>query len=525
MLSDLVIPRILEGLSLSAQDIRATLRPFLRRDACPSFLKRVREAASARVTDENHNVVSRLPDYIEALNNLGHKAKLLTKKKQEMLDTTVGIAREQHRKYPSTVPFDEAAFRDSLGSTVPSDALFFYGALYVPVSAVAMVSKLVPVFTADAAHCASVTKGTLFSLYGSDVSHRQVLLALMLVADNESESTWRLFLEFVKDHLDLDREHFRMITDQDKGCRAAIAAILPQVKQFYCCMHRQGNIYKRADAISGKSFGSAIHSWTSGQLAAATSRYTAKGSEYISKVGDAEQYPFVRGGLYGLSTTQGVESMNRANMSVRMSPIGGAFLRAVALDQSRHVNACSAQDAHKDSGAALVPRVKSLLEVVQAKASSRRLPVTFLDVERKKARVLSERNPLLWYTVNLHDKSCTCGKWQGTTFPCVHAACIFLQGEQNIQEYLARYDSSFWYALQYDNVTEYSIPCTITLFESGVATDLRLPLAIPPKSGRPRKRRRISSLETSAARIRRCSRCGSRRHNVRTCQRAVGAVV
>lgn len=58
MLSDLLIPRILEGLALSAQDMRPALRPFLRRDDSPSFLKRVREAAFADVTQENRNVVS-----------------------------------------------------------------------------------------------------------------------------------------------------------------------------------------------------------------------------------------------------------------------------------------------------------------------------------------------------------------------------------------------------------------------------------------------------------------------------------
>lgn len=50
MLSDLLIPRLLEGLSLSAQDIRATLRLFLRCDASPSFIKNAREATFVRVT-------------------------------------------------------------------------------------------------------------------------------------------------------------------------------------------------------------------------------------------------------------------------------------------------------------------------------------------------------------------------------------------------------------------------------------------------------------------------------------------
>ena len=126
----------------------------------------------------------------------------------------------------------------------------------------------------------------------------------MLIADNEIERTWRWFLQFVKEHLDSDREQFRIIKDQDKGGRAAIAASLPQVKQFFCSQHRQGNIYKRGDATSGKAFAVAVRSWATRQLAASRFRDTANGRDFISRVPDVEQYPFVTGGLYGKSTTQ-----------------------------------------------------------------------------------------------------------------------------------------------------------------------------------------------------------------------------
>lgn len=108
--------------------------------------------------------MSRLPQYIDSLRGLGHKAQLVTKGRQEMLSITVRIGREQNQKTSST-EFDKAAFRVSLSSDVPSDASFFHAVLYVPVSAVSMSPKAVPVSTADAAHCCSVTKGTLFLIW------------------------------------------------------------------------------------------------------------------------------------------------------------------------------------------------------------------------------------------------------------------------------------------------------------------------------------------------------------------------
>ena len=60
-----------------------------------------------------------------------------------------------------------------------------------------MITKLIPVFSADAAHCASSTRGTLFSLYGMDSNKRQIMIAFMLISDNECEKTWKMFFEFV----------------------------------------------------------------------------------------------------------------------------------------------------------------------------------------------------------------------------------------------------------------------------------------------------------------------------------------
>lgn len=60
-----------------------------------------------------------------------------------------------------------------------------------------MFPKFVPVFSLDAAHFTSPTKGTLFAIYGSDVNKHQVLIELMLVADNEKASIWKLFIDFV----------------------------------------------------------------------------------------------------------------------------------------------------------------------------------------------------------------------------------------------------------------------------------------------------------------------------------------
>lgn len=64
-------------------------------------------------------------------------------------------------------------------------------------------------------------------MYGSDANHRQVIISLMIVADNESEVTWKEFLSFTKSALKTDWTEVCSVTDQEKGACAAIKCVFP----------------------------------------------------------------------------------------------------------------------------------------------------------------------------------------------------------------------------------------------------------------------------------------------------------
>lgn len=130
-----------------------------------------------------------------------------------------------------------------------------------------------------------------------------------------------IFHIFFKDSLLIDIAHLRIITDQDKGGRAALSNLLPNVKQFYCTQHHKGNILQRADAKSGKAFAGAVSVWTETGLEGFRGNILAVGGAKISEVCDDEQYPFKGTGIYGRSTSQGVEAMNRAYLPVLFAPI------------------------------------------------------------------------------------------------------------------------------------------------------------------------------------------------------------
>lgn len=75
---------------------------------------------------------------------------------------------------------------------------YIYSLLYTPKHATLMMEIMFPVLNTYAAHCKGKTRGTRFAIYCSDDNRRQVLLSLMLVADNEKFKTCSSFSDRVR---------------------------------------------------------------------------------------------------------------------------------------------------------------------------------------------------------------------------------------------------------------------------------------------------------------------------------------
>lgn len=149
----------------------------------------------------------------------------------------------------------------------------------------------------------------------------------------------------------------------------------------------------------------------------------------MSKGPNMQQYPFKSKPLYGHSTTQGVESMNKTNMDVRECDNDSGFLRAIQLDQKRHVEAATLAENLKDGD--VPPRVRTSMNVNESKALQVPSYLTIFEgPDQNVAQVASEANKLHRYTVNFTDKTCSCGKWQSTTFPYVHVARLVIVNQQ-----------------------------------------------------------------------------------------------
>ena len=123
-----------------------------------------------------------------------------------------------------------------------------------------------------------------------------------------------------------------IITDQDKGSKGAIQAVLPGSFNFHCSFHRRQNIMKNCkggvqEFKAAWLFNKLVNAKTPEAIERLKKEYSGKVVQrdmaYLKNLLDEEQYPAARCAMdvgvimYGRSSSASVESMNAANREIR----------------------------------------------------------------------------------------------------------------------------------------------------------------------------------------------------------------
>lgn len=121
MLAPLIISRIEQGLSITKGEIVAKLGEYLNTMPCDSFVHRVRLTALRQFLGKEVNYLNGMPQFIADLQEAGHRVKMQTKGKDDMINVAVAFERkriEQSNKYrPPFLPafqFNEDEVRSAL---------------------------------------------------------------------------------------------------------------------------------------------------------------------------------------------------------------------------------------------------------------------------------------------------------------------------------------------------------------------------------------------------------------------------
>ena len=345
----IILPIIMETPAISNKNLRAALSLYGKEHALTdSILQEARTNAKAQlfgVAEENVKFADGMKSELE---KEGHVVEIVYTNRKETLKnverlvvgeelirlknlTNGTLDREERRKFWDQWKADNYALLvNQLGyKTQPSR--FFHGVFFTPSFTKTTVPHLQTIFMADACHL-DFGKYTMFACYGVTANANMSPVGFAIIFGNENGTSWRQFWDFIhKTHPTMNRPDVTIVTDQDKGSKGAISAVMKDCGHFFCAWHRKENIIKQCGGTSGRIPYSAL--WVYNRLKECRSvdhfdklkakyfpRMNKKDMQYLNNVEDASQYPVKRceqgAYMYHRTTSQGSEVMNAANKEI-----------------------------------------------------------------------------------------------------------------------------------------------------------------------------------------------------------------
>lgn len=366
---------------------------------------------------------------------------------------------------------------------------FVEGIVFAPSTSRRTVPQLQSVYQADAAHL-NWGKYTLYSAYGMSSEGQCSPVAFGIIFGNEDKDSWCRFWEFASSvHPSLNSATNTIITDQDKGSKAAIAAILPLVFNFHCSYHRRQNILKHCKG--GTQVYKAL--WMFNQLVATSSmevlnnkrdrgyrHMSAADKAYLDMVPDIEQYPAARCAMgadvqmYGRSASSGVEAMNAVNRGIRERScvcLVNATILLMKMEADRFSRMRDSAWAHDGL---LTPYGRLLADEIWKEVPNHR-DYTIQKAEFElyhEFKVRGNHTGSQNQTVKVMKEvfrghratSCTCGVPQMTSVPCRHIVAVTKSGKAdglNMVTAMPFFWSTNWWRKQFP--MEETIRCNIDL--------------------------------------------------------------
>jgi hypothetical protein len=213
------------------------------------------------------------------------------------------MGHDEARAYVTKWRRENSVFINRYFGTADKNRRFLLGIFFAPSTSNATNANLQDLVQADAAHL-DFGKYTLYSAYGSTANAQAAPIAFAIQFGNEDTLSWTNFWEFALAlHPWLNDRTMTIITDQDKGSKASIQAVIPQAFNFHCSFHRRLNI--NIHCKGGKKIHSA--SWMFNKLLSCRTTEEIgqtkmenypylKPSDitYLDNLSDEEQYPAAR---------------------------------------------------------------------------------------------------------------------------------------------------------------------------------------------------------------------------------------
>lgn len=380
--------------------------------------------------------------------------------------------------------------------------------------------KIRQVVSVDATFLRGNHDGCLFLLSCLDGCGRSLILAFGH-GMAEDYDNWDWFLGRALDAFpSLNDEDTVLFSDQQKGILRAVKERLPQATHCACLFHRQQNLRCTSGLKEKAKLVEALKA-----CAVAPTKEDCLG--IIRNLPENAQTFFTQVPLefwthshcprrrWGLTTTAFAESLNAVLSKWKSLPLLAQLKNAFAKCNDLLHNSFSLYDSWLAAGKQVSDKTSKLLERHSARGrTSVIVRSAYLNNGHPTGEVIAVGAEDVQYGVDLGGRSCTCGGYQQTGVPCIHAVAVArrlgLSAVQFIDPLLLIKTNHSAY--------EAALPIRPVSFNNVERSNL-LPPVVRRKPGRPRKRRFRSRGEEEFKRQRICKRCKQPGHYEKTCSR------
>ena len=370
-----------------------------------------------------------------------------------------------------------------------------YGWMMAPLGLTTHIfGKLRSVYSTDACHAKTSLGGTFFMMCAEDSNDNIVTLGVAFFYDNESSSTWRRFLSFMRDvYPGLDSARSLFIADGDKGFKEVFKSIFPVSFRLFCLQHML-NPDKKVTAKDKSLYNEAAASANQDQIIHLYNKISESQRGKWEKAGIAinEMFPGLIPDIsWGKTTSSCIESLNGAYGPIRYLHSADALVASINRETKTMASHKSCSMLCVDT----IPPLSGRRHLAKLAENSNRIANV--------SRVRSTGNQLMWTLVTtLHDGGvrehvcsiqglwCSCKKPSMTKKPCWHKLRTGVEVSVQGDSIFGYYFTSKYWKYQYADMPNLK-PIASTDWEFKTKGDAIMPFTKKRGRGRPKEYKRI----------------------------------
>ncbi|XP_038713386.1 uncharacterized protein LOC120007256 [Tripterygium wilfordii] len=372
-------------------------------------------------------------------------------------------------------------------------------------------SSMRRVIAVDGTHLKGKYLGTLFIASALDGNNHIYPIAFG-VGDSENNESWIWFFEKLRQAISLDDfSELAIISDRHQSIERASTLVFPESYHGHCIFHIKQNMKaKKFDPVVFPIYFKATKAYRVFEfevLMTQLSLIDPRAQSYLLEAGFAKwSRAHFLGRRYNILTTNIAESMNAVLREARHLPI------TMLVEHLRDLLQRWFYERRTEAASLNSVLCKEVDKHIRKRIDrSRRMDVTPISHIEYYVRDGCGNGE-----VNLHNRTCSCKKFDLQQLPCVHALAACANREIAVHSLCSRY---------YTNeaiLVAYAEPIyTVGIEHQRVENDIRV--LLPPKAkrpgGRPKQQRIPSQGETVI--IRHCGRCKKSGHNRQTCKEPI----